>query len=185
MEGHVKVNANKRVYGYLVDSLWIGVLTISATTLARHPLAGSVVNLFAFVLRDAVLPTGSPGKRLAGLRIDGQGHGWLARVRTSALRNLTLTLPLTFFLLPFEVKSVPSVAASLLAAIIFLVEYVRILRHGGVRVGDQLARDRVVELKPGESAGKYLGLSVLVAALIMGCQLIASLYLYPMVGERP
>ena len=85
-----KLNLPKRVFAYLVDSFLISTLVILTLSVSRNAIAGSVCNLVGFLLRDAVTRAGSPGKRLARLRIEASGEGLPARLNASALRNLPL-----------------------------------------------------------------------------------------------
>src|SRR5947209_2292930 len=91
-----RVNLPKRVFAYLVDSLLMSLLTLAALAATRLPLAGSAVHFLAFLARDSVTPAGSPGKRLAGLRLEPPLAAFAPRLNRSVLRNLPLAFPLLF-----------------------------------------------------------------------------------------
>lgn len=181
-----KINANKRVFGYLVDGFGIVVLDTALHAITKIPMVGTIVGTLALFFRDSIFPQGSPGKRLAGLRIEGGMATFPARLKTSFLRNLPLmVVPMIMQLLPLDPRGWAVMFWSMMSLVVLVVEYVRMINNQGVRFGDSLAKSRVVALDPTEHGTRYFFYSLLVVLLQFLFMMFVSLYVYPRIGIRP
>jgi hypothetical protein len=175
-----RVNSYKRVFGYLVDAILVAFLSLLAGALTHMAFASSLINIVGIFLRDGVTPKGSLGKRLAGLEIESLSEkNVFRRFGISVLRNTPFGLPLLLFTIYPSPDEVEQLLFTLLFLTILAIELWRIRVANGVRFGDILAGDRVVDLKPQESKSRYIWLilgAVMVAALI---QIVAAQVFLP------
>ncbi|MDA8090204.1 MAG: RDD family protein [Nitrospiraceae bacterium] len=103
------------------------------------PKAGFLAGVVYMLIGDGIAGGGSLGKRLLGLAvIDGEGVP--CRARESILRNLPLGIGVLLWRVP--------IIGWLLAAVIFGMESIVLLgSREGKRIGDEIAKTRVIEAR--------------------------------------
>lgn len=170
-------NVPKRVFGYLIDTFLISMLVLVVVAVTQSPLASSVCNFLGVLLRDAVTPHGSPGKRFAGLRLELRKPGLAAQVTNSVLRNLPFGVPLLFACFQTDPSVTEQAVISLALFLVIVVELWKLYRTGGQRYGDLLAGDRVVDPQPQESRWRYAAYAVATVALSFAIQGLATHFL--------
>ncbi len=111
------------------------IIILAATEIL--PKAGFLAGVGYILIGDGIAGGGSIGKRLLRLSVlDEEGEA--CRVRESILRNLTLGTGIVLWRVPL--------IGWLLAAAIFTLEFIVLLgSREGKRIGDEIAKTRVVE----------------------------------------
>ncbi len=103
------------------------------------PKAGFLAGVGYMFIGDGIAGGGSLGKKLLGLAVLDDG-GAACRARESILRNLTLGTGVVLWKVPL--------IGWLLAAAIFILEFIVLLgSREGRRIGDEIAKTRVVEAR--------------------------------------
>ncbi|HLF17401.1 MAG TPA: ankyrin repeat domain-containing protein [Candidatus Omnitrophota bacterium] len=153
----VKGIPHKRICAFVIDTVFTGVINILIISGLSEKFFGSPILLpvifgaVYFLFRDGLFNGQSVGKRLVGLRVVGP-KGEKCTFKGSLIRNILIAIPV-----------IP------VAKIVILVEaIVMILSKEGRRLGDRMAKTRVIDLRPQIRDLNFLPLTVLLITLSFG-----------------
>jgi len=142
----IKPGPNKRVCAFFIDSI-IGQVCIGMFSSVIEIDIGWIIWIVSILFKD-FLEGQSAGKLLVGIQIIDESNLPVKYPKT-ILRNIFMIIP-----------------------IFPIIEYFRILRdeEEGKRIGDDVAKTKVCDLKPQRQDSIFLWISILLAIVVIGIQ---------------